>query len=414
LEISNTINVKSCKNYKKDNESNVNATINRLYNFSKYILFHMQLFTHDKATAETISGAKSYTINDIIRISYNKKEDFDSPIGFVDENFGTIAEHRYKFIGYIARSGTSTDSGHYTFYKYKHNGDKCLLFNDINVIEQEDCNKILKVGDNLANSTAYVLLFKKVDDISGSEDTSTPIAANAQIATNAPAQPTDSSSIEDITDYVNYYLNKNKITDKKEEIKTRLVEFIKYQLGKGKLRKISFNVAQDEITKCKKDEHWIWYVIPSKTPDKMSFKPSKGNALFCINNETYSPVMVSHYLMIPFLKKNYETIICTIYKCLTKNNKKIQEILGGDTIKFQSSIDEFLKGYKELKTQNKEIESDNEFITILTELQTLLRLQHSSGGGINYPSKNHKTTKKNIKFTNKSSKLTKRKRVIPK
>ena len=369
LKISNTINVESCKNYKMGNESNVNATIHRLYNFGKYIIFHMNLFTHDEATKEPIPGSKPYTINDIITLSYNAKEDFDSPMGVVDENFGTIEEHRYKFIGYIARSGTSINGGHYTFYKYKHNGDKCLLFNDINVIEQKDCNKILNVGDNLANPTAYVLLFKKVDDISGSEDTSTPIAANAQIATKTLAQPTDSSSIEDITDYVNYYLNKNKIDDKEDKIKTRLVEFITYQLGKGELRKISFNEARDEITtKCKKDEHWIWYIIPSKTDNDSR---TALNKKFCINNVTYSPVMVSHYLMIPFLKQNYETIICAIYKCLTKNNTKIQEILGGDTIKFQSSIYEFLKGYEELKKQNKETESDNEFINILTELQVL-------------------------------------------
>jgi hypothetical protein len=428
LQFKQNFNSDNCNGYVEKSETNINATKTELYNFGKYIIFYMNLFSNEivykdeinKATGEKVkipyfipkAAAKPYTINDIITISYNAKEDF-GPIIKVEKNIGTIEEHRYKFIGYIARSGTSTDSGHYTFYKHKYMSDKCFLLDDTNVIEQEDCNKILKVGNNLANPTAYVLLFEKIntEELPAAKvfapTTSKVSASLTPILIPAPKEPISSSSEKDITDYVNYYLNKNKIADKDEEIKTRLVEFIKYQLGKEKY--YSFQIALAEIQNCKKKKDWIWYVIPSKTDNDSR---TALNKKFCINNETYSPVMVSHYLMIPFLKQNYETIICAIYKCLTKTKNTIKQILGNDVIKFKSSIDEFLDGYKELKKQNKETESDNEFITILAKLQK--QLQHSSGGGINYSATNHKTTNKNIKFTNHSSKLTKRKGVITK
>ena len=283
---------------------------------------------------------------------------------------------------------------------------------------ENNCAEILNVGQNLNYPTAYILLFEKINTEESVATSLKPnpvksIAASASTQP-APKEPTSSSTEKDITDYVNYYLTQNKITETGDKIKTRLVEFIKYQLGQGKDSKTPFQTALQEIQKCDKKSDWIWYVIPSKTPDSFP-SASENNKKFCINNTKYSPVMVSHYLMIPYLKQNYENIICTIYKCLTKNKKKIQEILKHDVVKFKSSIDEFLDGYEELKKQNKETESDNEFINTLKHLQKISKSTKSTaGGGINYLSTNHKTTKKNIKSTNQSSKLTKRKRALTK
>jgi len=234
-------------------------------------------------------------------------------------------------------------------------------------------------------------------------------ALPAPVLVPAPKEPTSSSTEKDITNYVNYYLIENKITDTGEQIKTRLVEFIKYQLGQGKDSKTSFQNALQEIQNCNKKSDWIWYVIPSKT-DKDS--RSDLNKKFCVNNKKYSPVMVSHYLMIPYLKQNYETIICAIYKCVNENKKTIHEILKNDVVKFKSSIDEFLKGYNQLTKEKKETELDNKFIELLQKLKTLTH--PSSGGSINYSRTNHKTTNKNIKFINQSSKLTKHKRALTK
>lgn len=108
--------------------------------------------------------------------------------------------------------------------------------------------------------------------------------------------------------------------------------------------------------------------------------------------------MVSHYLMIPYLKQNYETIIRAIYHCSVKTpNKSILQILGTDidVSKFFSSITEFLEGYNQL---NPKTESDNEFIQILDALIKLKPAPLRGGA-----------TKKIFKSAKPNSKLTKRK-----
>ena len=146
----------------------------------------------------------------------------------------------------------------------------------------------------------------------------------------------------------------------KKEIKNRLIEFISYQLGK-KSGFPSFNAALSEITKCRKTLDWIWYIIPS------SIGTSENAQKFLINIQDNSPLMVSHYLMIPYLKNNYETIINEIYKCLDRND--ILTILGKpiDVIKFKDSIKEFLTGYTEIYSKIK-TQSDFTFINILDYL----------------------------------------------
>jgi uncharacterized protein (DUF1810 family) len=190
---------------------------------------------------------------------------------------------------------------------------------------------------------------------------------------------------------VEYYLKIGKVIDYTKAIKNRLIEFIKCQLGKSTSYQHSvFSKALEEITACRKKTDWIWYIIPSKTDNDSR---TNTNKYFCINNDKYSPVMVSHYLMIPYLKKNYETIITEIYKCLKTQN--IKTILSNDDSKFIGSIKEFLTGYTNIYTQKK-APSDYQFITILYELNNTLN-----------PIEKSKSTKKiqyhsNIKHSNKN------------
>jgi uncharacterized protein (DUF1810 family) len=187
---------------------------------------------------------------------------------------------------------------------------------------------------------------------------------------NSQLEPSHSSSNADISKYVNNYLN---IEDtNREEIKQRLIEFIKCQLGTSTKYQYSvFSTALAEIQKCKKTTHWIWYVIPSYTNYPASSPITK---YFCINNPNpdYSPVMVSHYLMIPYLKNNYETIITAINTCISKSKKSINDILSNsdDIYKFYNSINVFLKRYNELK-KNANTTIYDDFIKILTELNKL-------------------------------------------
>jgi uncharacterized protein (DUF1810 family) len=267
-------------------------------------------------------------------------------------------------------------------------------------VEETDCNNILNVGNNLKFPTAYILLFEKVDDVSGSEATYAPASVHTI---------SDESTYEDINNYVAYYLNENNITD--ENIQERLKYFIIYQLGGG--GRPSFQTALEEImSNCTKNDHWIWYVLPSKLPDykqSTAQKYTEMSIYFCINNPNFSQVMVSHYLMIPYLKQNYETIIRAIHHCLIENNTPIQTLFSikADIPKFFSSITEFLDGYSEYN-------SESEFIDILQELK---ELEHNhqplSGGAIKHSNAKPKT-KKIFKSANPNSKLTKGKLVFTK
>lgn len=139
-----------------------------------------------------------------------------------------------------------------------------------------------------------------------------------------------------------------------------------------------FQNALKEINGCQKTGDWIWYIIPSKLPsDKQNdgHEYSDLSKKFCINcthNHNDSGLKVSHYLMIPFLKQNYETIINAIHKCLITKKTPINQLFqnGADIPKFTSSITEFLAGYNTL--QNK-IADDEEFIK---KLKTLSRKKY--------------------------------------
>ena len=229
-----------------------------------------------------------------------------------------------------------------------------------------------------------------------------PAAAPVRAPVATPAQaslPTE----KQISDHVNTNFKNNGVNDADiQEIKNRLQYFIIYQLGMQyhKVGKSTFNTALAEIINCHKATDWIWYIIPSKTPNAGNY--TEINKLFCINNSKYSPVMVSHYLMIPYLKTNYETIIRAIYDCTkTPKNKSITDILGNDAIKFFSSITEFLAGYNALKPK---IQSDTDFIKILEELNSLNPELSLSGGATK---KIFKSVKLNSKLTKRNPKITK-------
>lgn len=134
-----------------------------------------------------------------------------------------------------------------------------------------------------------------------------PAAKPAPAPVSAPvAKPVPESlpTKQEITKYVDKILTSNNVNN--QEIKNRLRDFIIYQFGmqehkSGDIPMSTFKTALAEILSCRKINHWIWYIIPSKIPDTEVY--SETTKLFCINNSNYSPVMVSHYLMIPYLKK---------------------------------------------------------------------------------------------------------------
>jgi hypothetical protein len=180
LQIKEGINIEDdCIGYIKGNDANINATKIELYNFGKYILFHMNLLIFDFKNKKYTYPAKPYKINEIIKISYNAKEDFDGDSRVVTKEFGKVEEHHYKFLGYIGRIGKELQSAHFVFNKYKCNSDKCFLLNDINVKEMT-CNEILDVGNKYDEKTAYILLFEKIN----TEKTPTSVPALLKVKKN--------------------------------------------------------------------------------------------------------------------------------------------------------------------------------------------------------------------------------------
>ena len=217
-----------------------------------------------------------------------------------------------------------------------------------------------------------------------------PIASTYSFGHELPENITTTSTDKQIDLYVDYYLTIGNVIDINEVIKQRLIEFIKYQLGRN--GKVSFINALDEIRKCKKISDWIWYIIPSTIGDTPTAKK------FLINRFENSPLTAAHYLMIPYLKKNYETIITEIYKCLETYNIQKIKIMGSDidVIKFNDSIKHFLTAYNNISTKEdnkiRKQPSDYKFINILYALNTTLNpIKSKSTKKIHY---NHSIKKK--------------------
>jgi len=429
-----------------------------LYSFDKYIIIQLNIFSSINGIQNKIYK-KYTILPELDIVNHSKADLTKQILNIDDDGIKKTAQHKYKLIGYIAHSGGKyANSGHYVFYKYQ-DSDKCLVFNDPSVysidsykmtninrttgdpyiflferIDSEENMSVLHQSrppyshpyshpypspstypypspspspSPSQYSPPYLHPYtyqSQIESLANSQNRLENSLLNQIVHQLSPlvSQPEDTSTKTkeisvlsrdvDISEYVNYYLN---IKDaNKEEIKKKLIEFIKCQLGKSttSYQRSSFSNALAEIQNCKKKTCWMWYVIPSRTDYSGSSEISK---YFCINNPKYSPVMVSHYLMIPYLKKNYETIIHFIYNCILLNNK-INKILPNDddVRKFYSSINEFLNGYNELRPKTK---FNNNFIEILTELNKLNHKQktvqfskHTKASGGSY-----KLTKKN-------------------
>ena len=132
------------ENYTNEDRKSIESTKQqKIENFSDYLLIQLKIFNYVDTSSKQIKLTDNINIDNEINI---------------DEN-------RFKIIGIIFHSGTTTESGHYwTIMKDWDNQfiDTWTRYNDGIVTDVKDMDAILKNGKD-SSGDAYMLLYKKID-----------------------------------------------------------------------------------------------------------------------------------------------------------------------------------------------------------------------------------------------------------